>query len=150
MPTTTMAGMQRNTQNLLEELIKLDFDAVEAYEAAIERLEDAESRRMLNEFCEDHRRHTRNLGEHLRNAGHTPPKGPDAKRILTQGKVVIAGLAGDKAILKAMKSNEDDTNAAYERAGNKDLPQEIHRTVLGNLEDERRHRAWIERKISQL
>jgi hypothetical protein len=28
----------------------------------------------------------------------------------------VAGLMRDKAILQAMKTNEDDTNTAYERA----------------------------------
>lgn len=150
MATTNDKGLQRGTKKLLEKLIKLDFDAIEAYEAAIARLDDDEAKRMLSEFCGDHRRHTQNLGEHLREAGHTAPHGPDARRILTQGKVVIGGLVGDKAILRAMKSNEDETNSAYERAGHEDLPQAIHRTVLGNLEDERRHRTWIERKLAQM
>lgn len=150
MATTTTVGLPRSTKRLLEKLIRLDFDAVEAYEAAVARLDDAEAKRMLGEFRVDHLRHTQNLGEHLRQAGHTPPSEPDAKRILTQGKVIIGGLVGDKAILRAMMSNEDDTNSAYERAGHENLPQEIQRTVLGNLEDERRHRAWIEKKLKAL
>ena len=38
------------------------------------------------------------------------------KAILTQGKVVLADMFGDSAILKAMKTNEDDTVTAYDRA----------------------------------
>ena len=40
------------------------------------------------------------------------------KALLTKGKVVIAGLMGDEAILQAMRTNEADTNTAYERAVN--------------------------------
>ena len=50
--------------------------------------------------------------------GRTPPKEGDMKALLTKGKVVIAGLMGDEAILQAMRTNEADTNTAYERAVN--------------------------------
>ena len=74
-------------------------------------------------FKDDHQRHVAELGAIVRQEGDTPPSKGDMKRLLTEGKVVLAALAGDKAILRAMKSNEDDTNAAYERAtGRTDLP----------------------------
>jgi hypothetical protein len=44
--------------------------------------------------------------------GRTPPKEGDMKALLTKGKVVIAGLMGDAAILQAMRTNEADTNTA--------------------------------------
>jgi rubrerythrin len=151
MPTPTMAGTQSEPHRLIEELIKLDYDAIEAYDAAIERLDDEESKQSLAEFRDDHARHTENLARFLRDAGRKPPSGPDAKRVLTKGKVLIADLMGDKAILQAMKSNEDDTNTVYERATqNKNLSSDMARTVRENLEDERRHRAWLEQKIAHM
>jgi hypothetical protein len=50
--------------------------------------------------------------------GGAPPSGASGKSMLTQGKVVLSDLIGDKAILIAIKTNEDDTNTAYERAVN--------------------------------
>jgi len=150
MPVATLAGTQTEPHRLLEELIKLDYDAIEAYDAAIERLGDLEAQARLTEFRDDHERHTRNLGEHLRQMGRMPPMGPDIKRLLTKGKVVIAGLVGDLAILKAMRSNEDDTNVAYERALGQDLPLMLRETLLENHADEKRHRAWIEEKLSRM
>ncbi len=38
------------------------------------------------------------------------------KQVLTTGKIPRTDLAGDGAILKAMKTNEYDTVSAYERA----------------------------------
>jgi hypothetical protein len=38
--------------------------------------------------------------------GRTPPKEGDMKPLLTKGKVVIAGLMGDEAILRVMRTNE--------------------------------------------
>jgi uncharacterized protein (TIGR02284 family) len=151
MPTPTMAGTQSDPHSLLEELIKIDFDALEAYDAAIERVHDTEVKEKLTEFRADHERHTENLGKFLRDAGKSPPDGPDAKRMLTKGKVVLADLAGDKAILMAMKSNEEDTNTVYERAvANKNLTGDMQQTIRGNLDDERRHLAWVEKKLNDM
>ena len=44
------------------------------------------------------------------------PSEGDSKQMLTTGKVALASLMGDGAILAAMKTNEDDTVTAYERA----------------------------------
>jgi len=66
------------------------------------------------------------------------------KALLTKGKVVIAGLMGDEAILQAMRTNEADTNTAYERAVNfKGLQANTRDVLQRGLEDERRHCEWI-------
>jgi hypothetical protein len=75
--------------------------------------------------------------------GRAPPKEGDMKGILTKAKVVIAGLIGDKSILEAMRTNEADTNTAYERAVNFQGLASTTRDVLQRgLEDERRHCEW--------
>lgn len=147
----TTVGTEGTLTQRLTHLITLDYDAIEAYEAAIERLEDAGCKEKLSEFMADHKRHTENLGAHLKDMGESVPDEAGAKALLTQGKVVLAGLMGDKAILRAMKTNEEDTNTAYGRAvEHDDTPSDVRSTLEQNLEDERRHRAWIEEKIEQL
>ena len=147
----TSIGNETRVNELLENLIQLDYDAIEAYQAAIDRIEDPQSRQSLSEFKADHERHTQNLGMYLRDLGETPPKNGDMKSILTKGKVVLAGLVSDKAILKAMKSNEDDTNTAYSQALERtDLAADVMQTLKENLADERRHRTWIEQRLAQL
>ena len=67
------------------------------------------------------------------------------KQWLTTGKVALADLAGDNAILKAMKTNEDDTAAAYQQALDNSLTDaELRPVIEKGLADERRHRAWME------
>lgn len=62
--------------------------------------------------------------------------------------MVIAGLMGDESLLQAMRTNEADTNTAYERAVNFKGVQANTRDVLQRgLEDERRH---CERILEQL
>ena len=115
---TTIVGTESTLEDLLEDLIQLDYDAADAYQAAIDRLKNSTYRTRLAEFKQDHLRHITELGDILSSMGRTPPKEGDMKSLLTQGKVIIAGLMGDEAILQAMRTNEADTNTAYERAVN--------------------------------
>ena len=140
----TTVGTESHLVILLTDLVQLDFDAVDAYQAAIDRLDNPEWRATLASFRDDHLRHTAELGEALRGMGIVPPSGGDIKSMLTQGKVVMAGLVGDEAVLRAMRTNEADTNTAYERAVQfPDLHSGIRDMLEAGLADERRHCAWI-------
>jgi uncharacterized protein (TIGR02284 family) len=144
----TMVGMEKQLDRLLNALIELDYDAIEAYRAAITRLQGSEDRQQLATFMADHERHTRELAPLVSALGKEPAKGADVLQWLTKGKVIIASLVGDKAILMAMKTNEDDTNVAYERAiARTDLPSDVRVVIERNLSDERRHRAYIEARL---
>jgi len=147
----TLVGTQKDLNSLLTSLIELDLDAVEAYEAAIERVDLADARDALATFRDDHRRHVRELGAALRRSGREPPAGPEAMHWLASGKQVITALTGDKALLAAMKTNEDDTNTAYERAVvHGAVSPHLKELMRANLADARRHRAWLERRIETL
>jgi uncharacterized protein (TIGR02284 family) len=147
----TTVGNEDSLAKRLSNLIELDYDAIGAYESAIDRIDDSQSKSRLAEFMADHQKHTENLGEHLHAMGEEVPTKGDAKGMLTKGKIVLADLMGDKAILKAMKTNEDDTNTAYEHAiAHDDMSAELKQTIQSNLEDERRHRQWIEQRIEEL
>jgi uncharacterized protein (TIGR02284 family) len=140
-----MVAKNEDLAKLMNDLIALDFDAIEAYDAAIVRLDTASDREQLGRFMEDHRQHVIDLTFLVRDLGEEPQTEADFKRVLTEGKVVLAGLIGDHAVLAAMKSNEDDTNRAYERAvQSQGVPERIMAIFLKNLSDERRHREWIE------
>jgi uncharacterized protein (TIGR02284 family) len=144
----TMVGTQKDIADLLNSLIELDFDAVEAYEAAIERLDDENDKAKLSEFKGDHERHVRDLQPLVEELGEKAAQKADVKHVLTKGKVVLASLAGDRMIMLAMKTNEDDTNTAYERAvGRTDIPSHIHSVLERNRDDERRHREYIEGRL---
>jgi hypothetical protein len=98
----------------------------------------------LREFRGDHLRHIEEISAILQRMGREPPREGDMKSYLTRGKVVIAGLIGDKAILEAMRTNEADTNTAYERAVQfPGISSDTREVLERGLEDERRHCAWI-------
>jgi uncharacterized protein (TIGR02284 family) len=146
----TIRGNEVDVDKMLNDLIALDHDAIDAYQSAVDRVQDYMVQQQLRAFMADHERHVRELSDLVRAHGGSPPTGGDFKRVLTKGKVVIGNLMGDRGILMAMKSNEDDTNQAYEQANRRtDLPIDVREVLQRNLSDERRHRAWIEDRLSQ-
>lgn len=133
----------------LNDLIRLDYDAIEAYRAAIERLESGQCRRQLGEFLKDHERHTNELGEEVRALGGVPDDGPGGMRMLTEGAVKMGALGNDRGILHAMNTNESVTNGSYESAVDKLKGYPVQEVVARGLEDERRHKAWIEAELKK-
>lgn len=146
----TTATDSKHVISDLCDLIKLDYDAIAAYKSAIERLDNAEYRTKLTEFMGDHEKHVKELGKAVRNEGGTPPTEGGAMQILTKGKVVIAGLLGDEAILKAMEANEVVTNTKYEEAVETGYPEQIQALLRQGLADERRHKEWLSAAIERL
>lgn len=145
-----LVGKEKDIADLLGALIHVDLDAIEAHEAAIDRLDDDADQAQLGEFRDDHDRHVRELQPLVTELGAQPPTKADFKRVLTKGRVVLASLVGDHAILTAMKTNEDDTNLAYDRALERDdLPAHVREVLLRSRDDERRHRAYIDRRLAQ-
>jgi rubrerythrin len=133
----------------LNHLIVTDYDAIEAYEAAIERVTGDEDRRTLRSFLADHQRHIEKLSELVRQEGDAPADHADLKRLLTKGKVVVGGLMGEEAVFRAMLSNEALTNDVYEHFGlPRELPSSTRLLLAHCLDDERRHREWLERRLT--
>ncbi len=148
---TTKTGREAEPLALLTHLIELDFDTIDVYEAAIRRLEDPEVRSTLQEFKEDHLRHVENLIAVVYELGGIAPQHSDLRGVFETGKVMLANLVGERAILKALKNNEADSITAYGRAaGRPELSPHIHELVATGLEDEHRHHAWLDSKIRTL
>ncbi|WP_412707716.1 hypothetical protein [Candidatus Rickettsia kedanie] len=69
----------------------------------------------MKAFKTDHERHVKELNELLSKHNEKTVKGSSIKQWLTKGKVILADLVDDKAILYVMHTNEEDTNTACER-----------------------------------
>ena len=54
----TMVGTEADFLNLLGDLTSLDHDAIAAYDSAISRIDDPQFKQQLQQFREDHHRHT--------------------------------------------------------------------------------------------
>jgi rubrerythrin len=148
----SFVGRQADFASALKEAVELEYDAAEAYDVAIARIESDNFKEVLRSFCADHRRHIEKLSELLKNHDEEAPTGPDnSKRLLVKGKTVLGALLGDTSILRAINSNEIDTNAAYERLSlYEDIWDEAVQIVHDFLQDERRHKKWLEEHISLL
>lgn len=141
----TLVGTQDKFVDALYELCELDFDAMEAYQAAIDRLDDEEYSNQLQRFKADHARHVKEISAILTHHQAKVPTGPSSRNLLTKGKVILANLFGDEAILSAMLTNEQDTNLAYERLNARIDEWADAKDILSKgLADERRHKAWLE------
>lgn len=69
----------------------------------------------------------------------------DLKQMLTTAKIALADLMGDAEILKAIKTNGDDTVTAYERAARYQDAISASKAFFAKAHaDEVRHRAWSE------
>lgn len=141
----TMVSNESTIQDLVTNLIYLEYDAIAAYESCIERLYDNALAAKVAEFKADHDEHVLVLTEMSRQLGIEAPNGGNMKQMLTTGKIVIADMMGDAAMLKAMNTNEDDTVTAYERASrHPDAIPESKAFFMKAHQDEERHRSWME------
>jgi uncharacterized protein (TIGR02284 family) len=146
-----MAEMTKNPKIIakhLNSLIELDFDAVEAYQAAIDRLSEATDQAKLRQFMGDHERHITDLRPLVLELGGAPAQKADIMKVVAKGKVVLAGIAGDHAVLAAMKSNEETSTKTYRKASAEEgLPSHVRAVIERNFADEQRHLAWIEERL---
>lgn len=147
----TMVGKESTFEKLIKDLIYLEHDAIAAYESTIERLDDKMLSAHVVKFHQDHLQHLSTLNEIAAEAGIEAPTKGDMKQILTTGKIALADLMGDAAILKAMKTNEDDTVTAYERASRHEDAIPASKAFFAKAHgDEERHRAWFETAAKSL
>jgi bacterioferritin (cytochrome b1) len=139
-----MVGTEATLPSLVENLLILEHDAIAAYEETIQRLENPTFKQQIAEFKTDHDRHVRELTELASAVGAQPYNQGDAKQLLTTGKVALASMMGDSAILQAMRSNEEDTVTAYERASSHVEATPQARAIFERAHaDELRHREWM-------
>ena len=147
----TTVGKEREIETLVQDLITLERDAIAAYDSTIEKLSDSALSSQIAQFRQDHLQHLDVLNKMAAELGIPAPTEGDAKQMLTTGKIALAQLMGDKTILKAMKTNEDDTVTAYSRAVNHPEAVEKSRAFFSKaLADEERHRAWMEQTATAL
>lgn len=146
------SGTGRDVSDMVEklgDLLRLDVDAVNAYNEAIEKIESSELRSSLSEYRDDHQRHVRDLTVSIERLGHQAPEpSGDFKGKLIEGMTKLRSSMGDEQAMKAMHQNEEITNKAYSHAAAEAWPTDILDVVEQGFADERRHLQWIEQRLS--
>jgi len=139
-------GDVRHAVAVLNDLIQLEYDTMAAYRAAIDRIDSMLVRRELAQFFADHEAHTRTLTTCVERYGGRAKTGGDLKQLWTRGRVILADLAGDDAVLTALKRLESNVHRAYERAQSElryvgDPP--LAAAFDGALAEEDHHVLWL-------
>lgn len=145
-------GEVMNREDLIDELsslMKVDYDAIQAYNQAIDEIDVPSIRNQLVQFRDDHERHIDNLSALLHAMDAEPPERLSGiKTFFIEGFTAIRSMTGIEGALKAMESNEKTTNKSYAQALEKDLPADIRTQVQENYEDEERHLQYISQALS--
>jgi uncharacterized protein (TIGR02284 family) len=127
----------------LNDLIAVDIDAVNAYQACIDRLRHADIKQRLGAFQQDHERHIRELSAYVTRFGGKPRSKADIKGFFLKGFTAVTSMVGDEAALKAMQGNEQITNRSYQASLAEAWPDDLRQLIARNYGDEQRHLAYI-------
>jgi uncharacterized protein (TIGR02284 family) len=139
-----MAQDMNKIMDKLNDLIALDIDAVNAYDAAIKRMSVPFLQELLGSFQQDHERHIRDLSDCVTRFGGKPRSRPDIKGFVLEGFTAVTSMMGDEAALRAMQGNEQLTTRTYKNALDETWPTDVRSIIEGNYADEKRHLAFIE------
>jgi hypothetical protein len=141
----TTVGTETTFEKLVQNLLILEHDAIAAYDATIERLDDPGHKQRIAEFKRDHESHVAELTRMAGASGTEAPQEGDVKQYLTTGKVALASIVGDRTILKAMSTNEIETKMAYDQASRNGVATGEARAFFQKaFADESRHKDWMD------
>jgi len=134
----------------LKDLMQLDYDAVQAYDKVIQKLDDPAVRGKIESFRDDHIRHVNDLDAMivLKGGRHQEPS-RDFKGVLLESVAKLRSMTGTIGTLKANEMAEKQTNKRYAEAVRQDFPTEVMALVSRNYEDERRHLDYIQRTLAE-
>jgi uncharacterized protein (TIGR02284 family) len=145
-----MARVIRDVVALLNRLIQLHYDAIDACKAAVAHVEDPRDRLQLSATLEDHRGHVDELAVVVRNLGGEPAS-PSDLRPLRLKKRHTGTPACEHALLEALGRNEEGARVAYEDAASlPGVPLDVLAALERNLADQRKHLAWVQRRLETL
>ncbi|HEX6369664.1 MAG TPA: DUF2383 domain-containing protein [Longimicrobium sp.] len=129
----------------LNDLLQLDHDAIGAYQIAMEKLHDRDHADQIAGFRRDHERHIRELNELIAELGGTPKNHPHATGPFKLALQSLGGLAGDKGVLMAFRTNELQVRTKYDSYASRanHWPANIKRVIDACALDEERHFRWV-------
>lgn len=136
----------------LNDLLQLDHDAIGAYEIAIDKLQDRDHAQQIAGFKRDHERHIQELNVAIAGLGGTAKNEPHATGPFKQALQSLGGLAGDKGILIAWRTNELQVRTKYDAYASKanHWGPDLKRLVDRNALDEERHYEWVTRALEAM
>lgn len=135
----------------LNDLLRLDHDAIGAYTLAIESVESVTYRETLEGFRRDHERHVRELSELVRAEGGTPVEAPHVPTGAFKLGVQGLGAAGsDRSLILAFKANEGQAVEKYRRHAERPHAPKVAEVLRRAARDEEKHYEWAESRLKRL
>jgi rubrerythrin len=136
---------------MLNDLLMLDHDAVQAYSIAIGRISRAEYREALAGFRGDHQRHIDQLTQLIRDYGGVPLQMPHLPTgVFKAAMQALSTLGDDRAVLMAFKTNEGQVRDKYRRAADQPLDPAVGAIISTAALDEEQHYAWVEQVLRKM
>ena len=134
----------KNLLKMLNQLVQLDVDALNAYDLALDAVDDDVIRTRLEVFKTHHLNHVNRLQEEITKRGGRPPKlSKDFKGFVIEGFVSIGSAAGMKGALKMLKVAEELTNKIYGDAVSGDADEDVREIFRHHFTDEKIHLDYI-------
>jgi len=147
----TAIGSENEISLLLRRLIELDYDTIKICETSIKHIENPHHKRTLRLFCMTHGQHIRNLKNVMYALDFTPPNGPTARHLLQEGRIIIADMSGDAAVLNIIHANKKSLAEAYERASSNSCASDGVRSILRmHCMEEQKQSLWLEKALEEL
>ena len=135
----------------LNDLLRLDHDAVQAYTLAIALLAEERYRETLTAFRADHERHVQVLTGLIRDRGGVPLELPHLPTGAFKLAVQVVGAAGgDRGLLLAFKANERQVRDKYRRAAAGTSAPDVAPIIGHHADDEQRHYTWVLETLDDL
>ena len=136
----------------LNDLLKLDHDAVQAYTLAIKQLREGVLRNTLMDYRSDHQRHIDELHRLIEAHGGSALELPHL--VAGPFKLAIQALGGmvgdDRTTLLAFKTNEYHVMDKYNRAAESPHPADTREYLTRAADDERRHYDCVGTALEQM
>lgn len=143
-----MARMIQDVVSLLNRLIQLDYDAIDACKAVLASLADPGDREHLSTALEDHRGHADELAVVVRNLGGEPACPGDLRP--SRRRVAAVAAISEQDLFQALRRSEEGNRAAYQDATSQPgVPLDVLAALERNLADECRHLAWVARRLDE-
>ncbi|HUF27064.1 MAG TPA: ferritin-like domain-containing protein [Gemmatimonadaceae bacterium] len=134
----------------LNDLRKLDLEAIHVYDIAIRRLDDVGYREQIHQFRGDHEAHADALAGLIAERGGTPVDLPHIPSGAMKLALQALAVGDDRAVLLAFKANERQVRDKYQRTAEREHPPEIAVLLSRFAADESRHYDWAVETLSEL
>jgi hypothetical protein len=138
------------TQKALEELVKVEYMAIAAYDEGIAETEDSRLRRQYTRFRNDHEKQARDLNNRLAELGGEPVEygvGTGKVKAGLWGK--ITGLFGDAASIGGMTAGAEDGVRIYLSHLDDIHDSKALAIIRRNLEAKQQEVRWLEEQAQK-